>query len=447
MTCQSSADCPDGADCYNQMCQRPLKVGALYQGVVSDGEGFTLTHHEGLMDAADELQYVQLSYVEGVMSSDKIAPAVDQFVAEGAKVIVSTSAAQLSGLAEKVEQYPDVKFLSFGFSGNGANQGSFFAYIEQAFYLAGVIAAQVASQKGEQHLGFIGAYITPQVVRRVNAFTLGARTVNPDITIELRWWIGWWSDPRTAASESLAGTNQLVFLEELRAQQLVDQGAFVVAHTTANGRAVRYIDTLHEHGDTPSVYSIGNDNRFSWRSKAGKNEGGEPLESCLGAVYYDWKPVYTSAFDQIHRSVWTATEVFENLVAEPDSVVGFQPNTDTAIVDEAAVKLLVLDRMAGISGLGPVFKGPYDTTGQRDADGDGQYDATQSVAAGEEPSAEEIGAMCWFVKGVVELVDPDDPEQGYRDAKVPDATNPAPHGTLTPPGREPGEGHDCTQNL
>ena len=67
--------------------------------------------------------------------------------------------------------------------------------------------------------------------------------------------------------------------------------------------------------------------------------------------------------------------------------------------------------------------------------------------AGEGPRSAEISNMCWFVKGNVELVDPTNPEMGYRDAKVPDSQNPPQPGTLTPPGKQPGEGNDCTQNL
>lgn len=57
--------------------------------------------------------------------------------------------------------------------------GSYFGYIEECQYLNGVIAGHMSKSK---KIGFIAAKPIPQVLRNINAFTLGARSVNPDIT-------------------------------------------------------------------------------------------------------------------------------------------------------------------------------------------------------------------------------------------------------------------------
>ena len=81
-------------------------------------------------------------------------------------------------------------------------------------YLSGMIAAEM-SPTGK--LGYVGAYNTPEVVRGINAFALGARAVNPDATVTVVW-TNTWYDPS---------------LERQGAVALLDQG--VDGHCTASG--------------------------------------------------------------------------------------------------------------------------------------------------------------------------------------------------------------------
>ncbi len=438
--CTMDSECPAPSKCFTNRCQRPLKVAGLYQGVITEGEGFNLTHHEGLLAAQQDLGFVDLSYKEGMAAPDSIATGVDLFASQGAEVIVGNSNAQLNALMPKIAEYPNIKFLVFaGFKKNEANLGSFFAYIEQAFYLAG----KVAAQKAQTRLGFLAAYITPQVVRRINAFTLGARSVRPDLVVEVRW-VGWWSDYRPAAAETF--NDGALFREELIVEQLAASGAEVIAHAAANGRGVRRIESWVKPGEAPKVYSIANDNRNGWKSRSSDLNPNAPLASCMGAVYYNWQSVYHLLLNDIHRNAWMPSVLTYNITSSPDTVVGFEPNTGTG-VDDSSIRLLV-DGLAGMQGLGPIFKGPYATTGQRDVEKDGTYDDVQTVAEGETPSDAEISSMCWFVKGVVERSDPMDFHSPDRDALVPDAINRplAKSDVLSPPGKKPGEGQDCTKN-
>ena len=71
------------------------------------------------------------------------------------------------------------------------NTGSYFGYIDEAQYLAGIVAG-ATSKSGK--LGFVAAKPIPQVLRNINAFTLGAQSVNPKITTQVIF-TGDWSMP------------------------------------------------------------------------------------------------------------------------------------------------------------------------------------------------------------------------------------------------------------
>src|SRR5690606_939148 len=65
--CSSDSDCPETTACFAGQCQRPLKVGAIWVGVSSGGEGWTLTHDEGMRYAAEKLPYMSWVKKENVV--------------------------------------------------------------------------------------------------------------------------------------------------------------------------------------------------------------------------------------------------------------------------------------------------------------------------------------------------------------------------------------------
>ena len=104
---------------------------------------------------------------------------------DGAKVLFPTSFGYFDPHILKLAQkYPDVSFLHCGGlyteGKHPKNVGSYFGYIDEAEYVAGIVAGATTKTK---KLGFIAAKPIPQVLRNINAFTLGARSVNPDVDV------------------------------------------------------------------------------------------------------------------------------------------------------------------------------------------------------------------------------------------------------------------------
>lgn len=416
--CSQDTDCPAPTKCFSNTCQKPLKVAGAWVGVVSTGEGWSLTHHEGIQAAQKNLPFIDFMFREELIG-DSMAAYIDEAAAAGADVIIANSFDHIPQVDEGAADYPDITFLVCSGAKKEPNIGSFFGNLEQAWFVAGRIAAQKTQTK---RLGFIGSYITPEVVRHLNAYALGARSEDPNIKVEVRW-LGFWYDPGFASPQyeytpKHMGSNakQLkLTAEEYLTAKLIDSGADVIGHQCDNQLPGRYVaqhteaGTLLNTDDTPKVvYTIANDNRFGWRES-----DGTPVTNAIGAVYWNWEPIYTQVLSDIHRKKWSPSDIMQPLVEDTAvSTVGFELSTgEQEIKDIALRKLLNEAQSAGPDG---VYRGPYSTTGQR---------ATGNMPAGSTIDPSEYTTMCWLVENVVERSNPNDPESADQPAKVPDGNH------------------------
>jgi len=408
-SCTSNSDCPSPSQCFGNTCQLPLRVGGAWVGVVVGGEGWTLTHQEGMQATIQQVPYVSFAFRENVVPiPGLIEKTVDELIKGGAQVIVANSFSQRTEILKKADEYPNVKFLTCAsYVSNGRNAISYAAHSEQPWYVAGKVAAGVTKNK---HLGYVGSFITPEVVRHINAFYLGARSIDPDIKLEVNW-LGFWYDydvekKYTFTHPTLTkGMTESVYREELLAYRLIEDGADVIAHGADNQRSVRLIERLRKESRASGVYSFSNDNRNGYRElTADQLPNGPAMPSCLGSPYFNWGPLYTRIFEDIHRGTFNpSANHLEPMLATPDSIAGFQLNP-TLGIDDSSVRSYV--NIVASKGWQSVFDGPYETTGQRDKDGDGTADASQIFQQDEHMSEAEYRRMCWFASGIVERRNP-----------------------------------------
>jgi simple sugar transport system substrate-binding protein len=199
-----------------------LKIGFVYVGP-RDDFGYNQAHAEGAKAIAS-LSGVSLVEEEKVPETMDVQRTLESMInLEGAKVLFPTSFGYFDPHVLKIaEKYPQVTFLHCGGLYDGGkhpkNVGSYFGYIDEAEYLNGIVAAHASKSK---KLGFIAAKPIPQVLRNINAFTLGARSVDPKVTTTVVF-TGDWSLPVKEADA---------------ANSLIDQG----------------IDVLTMHVDSPKV--------------------------------------------------------------------------------------------------------------------------------------------------------------------------------------------------
>jgi basic membrane lipoprotein Med (substrate-binding protein (PBP1-ABC) superfamily) len=395
-TCRAAADCPEPSVCTAAgMCELPLRVGLVYVGVPED-EGWTLTHEEGRKYAMAHLPYLESDFVTNAfMPADALA-ATDQFIAGGDQVVVGTSFSLREPMTTAATTYPNTQFLTCSGNVHTANHGSYFGRMEQAYHLAGYAAAHVTTAR---RLGFLGSFVTPEVVRHVNAFTRGARRHDPSIVVEVRW-EGFWFD--TDEPDAQGKYDETVLTEAL-----LDAGADVIAHNMDNGRALAAVEARKQETGDP-LFSIGNDNRDAC------NRG---PTSCIGTSYWNWGPMYVRLFDAIHRGAWDPFEVInDNIQSNPEqSIPNFSVNVAVGGNDLAIAVSELLADMAKPGNEHKAFEvfageSQYCSTGQRDP---------LCVQAGEQVDDEELRTMCWFVDGVVEKTNPDLVTSPDRPALVP----------------------------
>jgi simple sugar transport system substrate-binding protein len=187
---------------------------------------------------------------------------------DGAKALFPTSFGYFDPhILELAKEFPDVQFFhAGGLYQDGVhpnNVGSYFGYIDEAQYVAGVVAGHM-SKSGR--LGFVAAKPIPQVLRNINSFTLGARSVNPEATTQVIF-TGDWASPVKEAE----ATNSMA-----------DQG----------------IDVITCHVDSPKVVIETAERRGIFSSGYHANQGPLAPKGYLTGAEWDWSSIYTSLGQQ-----------------------------------------------------------------------------------------------------------------------------------------------------
>ena len=179
----------------------PLKAAWVYVGPINDG-GWTQAHDRGRQDVQDALgDKVITTYKENVPEGPQASQVIDDLVKDGNTLIFGTSFGFQDAFVAGAEKYPNVCFdHATGFK-MGPNLGQYYGAGEDTDYLTG-IAAGAATKNGK--IGYVAPFPIPEVIRGVNAYTLGARVSNPNATVQVVW-TNTWFDPakERAAAESL----------------------------------------------------------------------------------------------------------------------------------------------------------------------------------------------------------------------------------------------------
>lgn len=190
--------------------EEPLKIGVIYLSSPGD-QGYSYMHDVGTKAMEEALgSKIEVMTLADIPEGPECATAIEQLVGAGCKLIFANSFGYMDYMYQMAEQYPDVYFAHCSGYLTRDNMCNYFGRMYQMRYLTGMIAAKM-SPTGK--MGYVGACTIPEVVRGLNAFTLGARAVNPDATVQVVW-TNTWYDPG---------------LERDAAQALLDAGCDVIA--------------------------------------------------------------------------------------------------------------------------------------------------------------------------------------------------------------------------
>lgn len=243
-----------------------FKVGVLHIGDPADGSGYSYAHDQGIVAMQEELG-ISNSYVVrqlNINDTDQVATrnAIEDCIAQGCKIIFGTSYNYQDVMQTMAAEYPEVIFAhGTGWKHNDTNMSNYFGRIYQARYLAGIAAGlKTVSNK----LGYVAAFGTDlaETCSGINAFALGAQSVNPDAEVYVKV-LNSWYDP----------ANETAF-----ADALIDLGC----------------DVITQHCDTPNP-QIAAETAGVWGCGYNSDMTADAPEAHLTAPVWNWDVYYTAA--------------------------------------------------------------------------------------------------------------------------------------------------------
>jgi len=197
----------------------PLKAAWVYLGPVGDA-GWTFAHDQGRKAVEKEFgDKVVATFVEKVPESADAERVIRDLATQGNKIIFATSFGYMEPMLKVAAEFPDVKFEHATGYKMSANMRVYDAKFYEDAYLAGIIAGKM-SKTGT--LGFVGSFPIPEVLRNINAFTLGAQSVNPKIKTKVVWVSSWFDPPKEGdAAQSLINAGADVLLQNTDSSAVV----------------------------------------------------------------------------------------------------------------------------------------------------------------------------------------------------------------------------------
>lgn len=327
----------------------PLKIAFVYVEPVGDG-GWSYQHDLGRRALEKEFgPKVKTTYVENVPATADAERVIRQLAAAGNDMIFTTSFGYMEPTLKVAKLFPKVRFYHATGYKTAANVNTYEVRFYEGAYLLGVLAGKTTKSNT---LGFVGSFPIPEVIRNINAWTLGAKSVNPNVKTKVIW-IDTWYDPGK---------------ERQAAETLIAQGA----------------DQLCQNTDSPAVVQAAEKkgvHACGWDSDMAKYGP----HSQLTANTENWGVYYIDEVRKVLGGTWTGNR--RTVWGLKENMVVLTPLNKSIPADVA--KLFEERRQAIIDGKLHPFDGPVkDNAG------------AVKVAAGAALAEKDLMSINWFVNGV-----------------------------------------------
>ncbi len=295
----------------------PLKIGFVYVGPVGDA-GWTFAHDNGRK--AIEAKYgdkIKTSFVEKVPEGPDAERVIRDLVAQGNKVIFATSFGYGDAMEKVAKDHPEVYFEhATGFK-TAPNLRVYEGRFYEDAYLAGIVAGGMTKSNT---LGFIGSFPIPEVMRNLNAYLLGAQSINPKAKLKVVWVNTWYDPPK----ETEAATT------------LMNGGADVLLQNTDSTAVLQAAEKAGKYA-------------FGWDS----DMSAAAPKAHLGSAVLNWGVYYEKVVEDVLNKKWTTGDT------KWGTKEGMNDFVKINDVVPAELKAKVEAAKAGIKdGTLAVFKGP-----------------------------------------------------------------------------------------
>ncbi|VCU69774.1 Purine-binding protein precursor [Pigmentiphaga humi] len=325
----------------------PLQIGFVYVTPITDA-GWTRQHEDGRLQMVQALgSRVQTRVVENVPETADAERVIRDLARQGCKLVFTTSFGYMDAVTRVAREFPDVAFDQASGYRLARNLGSYNIRFYEGRYLAGLVAGAMTRSNV---LGYVAALPIPEVIQGINAFTLAARSVNPQVQVRVIWTQTWFDPPR----------------ERDAAQAAMRQGADVLTNHSGSS-------AVAQAAEAGGAWMLGYTSDMSRYAPTRQ----------LGAVVHRWGDHYVRTAHAVLDGNWKPQAVMGGL---EDGMIGLEalspkvPQAVRASVEQARQRIAA---------------GALHPFGGRLVDSQGKVRQQSGVLA-----ENDIAHMDWFVEGV-----------------------------------------------
>jgi len=275
-----------------------VRAAWVYNSEVGD-LGWSWAHNEGRKSVANAFDWVETDFTEAVQpdNSERI---FRQYAEDDYDIVFGCTFGYQDPMFNVAEDFPEVKFEHNTGYRTRENMGRYMGRIYQARYMAGVAAGMMTEANS---LGYVAAFPIPEVVRGINAYTLGALSVNEEVTTKVRW-TNTWFDPPT---------------EQEAANALIDEG----------------VDVMAQHQDSPAaVTAAANADIWATGYDAPMLEQGG--DNYITSPIWHWGEFYGPTVESVRSGTWESDAYWEGLNAGVVDISEWGPQVPEDVKSEVA---------------------------------------------------------------------------------------------------------------
>lgn len=325
-----------------------VKIGFVYISSIDDA-GYTYSQDKARL-ALLNAGYKNVYYVENVPENTDCEKVIRDLIDLGCNLIYTTSYGFMDWTLKVAKDFPEVKFAHCSGNKRAENVSTYFGKMFEARYLSGIVAGLKTKTN---KIGYVAAFQIPECIRGINAFMLGAHSVNKNAKVIVEW-TNTWYDPEH---------------EKLCAKDAIAKGCDIIAqHQDTTACQL----TAAENG----VFSIGYNTPTPFAAPS----------AYLCAPIFHWEAFILDDVEQYRRGQWKSRAYWEGL---SEGVVDISPLSQlcasgtSALVEKAKKEI--------IDGTLKIFKGPL-------IDNKGVIRAQKDYVL----SDDDIWNMDWLIQDVEE---------------------------------------------
>ena len=271
------APAAQGTPAAQQDTSAKAESAARAEAELKVGSGWSRSHQQGIDALRQQLgDRVAVTVLDNVKDVDA-EKAFRKLVEDGNRLIFGTGATYEALMKRLALEYPDVRWEVAGLGTSAGNIRSYGVRAYEGVYLAGVAAGKMTKT---DTVGFVAPVPIPEVVRNIDAFALGAQSVNPTARVKVAW-VNGWADP---------------VRETEATQTLISGGADVIIYNTATTDPLKQAERVGKYA-------------FGW----GADMSQAAPKAHLGSVAFDWAGYYVQTVQQVLDKRWKPAPTWQGL--------------------------------------------------------------------------------------------------------------------------------------